>query len=610
MMDPRRTPLLSYLLAGASLLSQLPGALTHGSHAGALVPRTWDGKSYGCKCYFGDDCWPAANKWASLNTTVAGNLAVIIPPESACHNVFEGTLGTIPTYDAAKCADVTANYPKEQWINDQDATLMWKYFTNSSCVPTTDPSTSCTPGYYGTYVIRATEKAHIKAGVDFAREHNLRLIVRNTGHDFMGRSTGWGALVINTHSFQDVKFVKSWKGGQRGYRGSAVTVGAGVQGRALLREAVTQDPPVTVVTGECPTVGIAGGFVQGGGHGPLTTIFGFAADNALSFDVITAEGKFVTANETKNPELFWGLKGGGPGSYGVVVSASFKTFPEYPSAGATLYINSTLTTDTAVFWEGVRIFHSHANYFVDNGLYVYFSVGPGSLRVRPFVAYNQTAAELETILAPLRADLTAAGVPFYSAPANQYATFFDLYVDLFEDESAGPPTLTSGWTFGRADIEDNNDGIIKAFKTAISPRADLVDKGYMVGHLFGAGHASQPAGISATNPRFRDSSDLLLYLLPLPTDATLAQKADIQDLLTNTVDRAMKDAGPNGCAYVNEADPYQADWQTHFWGPTVYPRLQSLKEAWDPNGVFYALSTPGTEQWDVIEYGTRLCKRL
>jgi FAD/FMN-containing dehydrogenase len=596
-------PFFSYLLAGACLLFQLQAALAHG-----LVPRTWDGKSYGCKCYFGDECWPLSSEWAALNTTVGGQLAVLVPPESACHTFFNGTLGTIPTYDAAECADLTANYAREQWINDQDATLMWKYFTNSSCVPTTDPSTPCTPGYYGTYVIRATEKEHLKAGVDFAREHNLRLIVRNTGHDFMGRSTGWGALVINTHSFQDVKFVENWNG-PGGYKGSAVTVGAGVQGRALLRQAVAQDPPVTVVTGECPTVGVAGGFVQGGGHGPLTTIFGFAADNALSFDVITADGQFVTADQGTNPDLFWGLKGGGPGAYGVVVSASFKTFSEHVSAGATLYINATLTTNTTLFWEGVRIFHSRANYFVDHGLYVYFSVGPGSLRVRPFVAFNQTAAQLEAVLAPLKADLAAAGVPFYSAPAGQYATFFDLYLDLFEDESAGPPTLTSGWMLGEVDIQDNNDGIIEAFKTALSPRADLADKGYMIGHLFSAGHSPQPAGISATNPRFRNASNLLLYLLPLPTDATLAQKADIQDVLANTVDRAMRDAAPNGCAYVNEADPFQDDWQDHFWGPSVYPRLRRLKKTWDPDGVFYTISTPGTEQWDVIEYGTRLCKR-
>ncbi|KAK4222438.1 6-hydroxy-D-nicotine oxidase [Podospora fimiseda] len=607
----QRMHLLSSLLMGVYLLLPLHTVLGHGhDHPVPLVPRTWEGKSYGCKCYFGDDCWPAPKKWKELNATVGGNLVVFVPPESACHNFFNGTLGTIPTYDAAKCANVTANYPREQWVNEQDATLLWKYFTNSSCVPTTDPSSPCTPGYYGTYVIRTSKKEHIKAGVDFARKNNLRLIIRNTGHDFIGRSTGWGALVINTHRFQDVKFIKKWKGGPKGYTGSAVTVGAGAQGRALLRQAVAQNPPVTVITGECPTVGIAGGFVQGGGHGPLTTIFGLAADHALSFDVITANGKLVTADEKTNSDLFWALKGGGPGTYGVVLSASFKTFAERPSAGATMYINSTLTTNITLFWEGVRIFHSHANYFVDRGLYVYFTVAPGSLRVRPFVAFNQTSVQLEEILEPLKADLTAAGIPFYSGPTLQYASFFDLYLDLFEDESGGPPMLTSGWMFGREDIDNNNDGIIEAMKTAISPREDLIDKGYMVGHLFGAGHNPQPAGISATNPRFRTASDLLLYLVPLPTDATLVQKADLQNVLANTIDRAMRDAAPNGLAYINEADPFQDNWQDHFWGPTVYPKLRQIKKTWDPEGVFYAISMPGTEEWEVIEHGTRLCKKF
>ena len=57
--------------------------------------------------------------------------------------------------------------------------------TNNTCVRTKDPSTPCTRGFMGHYVVLATKKEHIKAGVDFAREHNLRLIIRNTGHDFM-----------------------------------------------------------------------------------------------------------------------------------------------------------------------------------------------------------------------------------------------------------------------------------------------------------------------------------------------------------------------------------------------------------------------------------------
>jgi hypothetical protein len=58
-----------------------------------------------------------------------------------------------------------------------------------------------------------------------------------------------------------------------------------------------------------------------------------------------------------------------------------------------------------------------------------------------------------------------------------------------------------------------------------------------------------------------------------------------------------------------KADPLQANWQTHFWG-TNYQRLYDIRKQWDPKGVFYAVSTPGTEDWEVIEHGTRLCKKL
>ncbi len=97
----------------------------------------------------------------------------------------------------------------------------------------------------------AKTHAHIKAGVDFARENNVRLVVRNTGHDFLGRSTGWGSLVINTHGFREYNFTASYAG-PGGYRGPAVTIGAGTQARDFLKICHAQKPPLAVVTGECP----------------------------------------------------------------------------------------------------------------------------------------------------------------------------------------------------------------------------------------------------------------------------------------------------------------------------------------------------------------------
>jgi hypothetical protein len=67
-----------------------------------------------------------------------------------------------------------ANLPPS---TDDPILALWPLYTNNTCLPTSDPSTPCTQGFYGNYVIVATTKAQIKAGVDFARKHNLRLIM-------------------------------------------------------------------------------------------------------------------------------------------------------------------------------------------------------------------------------------------------------------------------------------------------------------------------------------------------------------------------------------------------------------------------------------------------
>ncbi|KFA79229.1 hypothetical protein S40288_02382 [Stachybotrys chartarum IBT 40288] len=488
---------------------------------------------------------------------------------------------------------------------EQDATLMWKYFTNHTCQPTDDPSSPCTLGYYGVYVLDAQAEHHVKAGLDFARNHNLRLVVRNTGHDFIGRSTGWGSLIIRTHSFQNIEWIGAYSG-PGSYRGRAARLGAGAQGRNVLTQANARNPPQALLTGECPTVGIVGGLIQGGGHGPWTTLKGMVADSVLSFEVITADGRFRTANEEENPDLFWALKGGGPLTYAIVLSATVKTWDDLPSAGAQLFINSTLTTDEDLFWEGVRIFHRYSNHLVDHGLYVYFEVFPMTLRIIPIVAINQTKEQLDRITAPILADLTTAGVPHWHL-SKEFARFYDLYIDMFEDEGAEAFSLTGGWMFSHSDVEENNDEIVESFKLAISPRNDLANQGGIVGHLWHAGY-NMPVPNSATHPRFRNSTDFSISILNVPVNSSLAQRADLQNLLTHTVDEAMRRAGPNGCAYVNEGDPYQPDWQGNFWGD-IYPRLRDIKKKWDPKGLFWTIATPGSEEWEVIEDGTKLCRR-
>jgi hypothetical protein len=133
---------------------------------------------------------------------------------------------------------------------DHPTAGLWSYFTNDTCRPTANPSDTCTLGYYPVLYIDAKTTGHIQAGINFARQNNVRLIIRNTGHDFLGRSVGWGALVINTHSFQALTLHNTWNG-PGGYSGSAITVGAGVQAKTALAQLHAHNPPKVMVTGEC-----------------------------------------------------------------------------------------------------------------------------------------------------------------------------------------------------------------------------------------------------------------------------------------------------------------------------------------------------------------------
>jgi len=269
-----------------------------------------------------------------------------------------------------------------------------------------------------------------------------------------------------------------------------------------------------------------------------------AADQALEFKVVTASGEFMTANSAENPDLFWALKGGGPGTFGVVVELTIKTHPEVPSAGIILNINSTHTNDTDLYWKGVAAVHDLSNHWTDHGMFVYFELLPGSLHVQPIVGPNMTAAQITEVAKPMFDALHSQGVP-YSSVTKEFPTFFDLYTDLFEDESAGNGALAGGWIFTRQDIAENPKGIVDAYRTA-------VDSGvFTIGHIVGPGHAV-PVVDNAANPVWRNSSCFTVTSVTVEGNASGRDKASAQNIVTNVAGKAFREAGPHGGAYTNE----------------------------------------------------------
>jgi len=108
--------------------------------------------------------------------------------------------------------------------------------------------------------------------------------------------------------------------------GKVVTFGAGQQFEGIYKFAEANK--VTVVGGDGATVGAAGGWVTAGGHGLLSPVFGLGADNVQQFKVVLPDGTYVTANRCQNQDVFFALRGGGGGTFGVIMEVSTRAHPQ------------------------------------------------------------------------------------------------------------------------------------------------------------------------------------------------------------------------------------------------------------------------------------------
>jgi FAD/FMN-containing dehydrogenase len=160
-------------------------------------------------------------------------------------------------------------------------------------------------------IARCTGAADVQQAVNFAREHNLLTAVRAGGHSYSGKSSCVGGLMIDLQQMQGVRVDPEAK---RAYLESGSLLGQLDHECAAFKLATT--------AGTVSHTGAAG-LTLGGGLGRLGRRFGLACDNAVSFDVVTADGRFVRANDQENPDLYWGLRGGG-GNFGVVTAIEYR----------------------------------------------------------------------------------------------------------------------------------------------------------------------------------------------------------------------------------------------------------------------------------------------
>jgi hypothetical protein len=353
-----------------------------------------------CRCFPGDQCWPTAKQWDAFNVTVGGRLVTTQPIAASCHTTGLGH------YDQEQCAELQAVWELPETHFKTSSSIMAPFFANQSCDPYTPKEAQCVIGTYIQYAVNASSASDYQKTIAFTQKHNIRLTVRNTGHDYNGKSTGAGAVAIWTHHLKDMQVVDYHS---PSYTGKAVKMGAGVQ--ALEAYEIANSHGLVVVGGNCQTVGLAGGYSQGGGHGPLASKFGLAADQVLEWEVVTGQGELITASRQKNADLYWALSGGGGGTFGVVLSMTSKAFRDSRTSAANLtFTNEGISDDT--FYDLVETFISNIPKLLEADAVSIWLLLPGTFMMTPTTAPGLPKAELSALFEPVLTKLNSSNAKY------------------------------------------------------------------------------------------------------------------------------------------------------------------------------------------------------
>ncbi|EPS38898.1 hypothetical protein H072_7337 [Dactylellina haptotyla CBS 200.50] len=543
-----------------------------------------------CKCRPSQSCWPDSHAWSRLNITTNGALIKTIPPGIVC---YPG-----PAYDKDACEKISELSIHHGWISDNPFNVMQPGWNGNPCPPTnnTETNTTCN-GLLGdpVYVINATDASQVEAGVKFAKKYDIRLIIKNTGHEFLGRSSGAHSLRIWTHNMRKVEFTESFKPKNcaKVATHSAVTVGAGMQWRDLVIQAAPHKK--LLVTGGNPTVGCIGGFLQGGGHSPVSSKYGMAVDQVLEFNLVTPSGKYITANECENADYFWALRGGGGGTFGVVTSATLKTYPTQPINLMIQTFNMT-SNDTDIFWEFMGYVNSQIPRISRAGLMGYtFMYGDGTGKFGYAAALHMVNGSIEAGTEALQPIYDIALTDKYKdhiVGQQRNVTFPDFatyFLFFFQEENVGSTAvLPSRLLDERALTEDP-----VFFATTLKKMFNGYVGAYLSHIVAGPGVAQYKNASMALNPAWRRTYS---HLIAASGWDTPEQREPVVSYAKNVLEYNLRKLAPDSGQYLNEALYGSEGWQAANWGEN-YPRLFEFKNKIDPDGVLYCFNCVGSEKW-------------
>lgn len=557
----------------------------------------------------GNTLWPSPQKWEQLNKTVNGNLIKVESPLAACKT----SRGNVA------CEQLFKNLKNPYYIGDTPALTQTTGWLDAWH---TEPSV---------YALAAKSTADVVAAVNFARIHNLRLVVKGGGHSYQGTSSSADSLLVWTRAMNKIEvhdnFVaKNCKAKQMPQ--PAVTLEAGAMWMQAY-DAVTTKAGRYVQGGGCATVGVAG-LIQSGGFGSFSKNYGMAAAALLEAEVVTADGSVKIANACINPDLFWALKGGGGGSFGVVTKLTLRT-RELPEKFGALFGSIKATDDESykmliskiLSHYQSQLFNPHwgesISFYTNNSVkfnmvFHGLSQAQATASWHEFENWIKASPQRYTYETPLTIIEIPAKHLWDTSFLKKYA--HDL---ILSDDRPQAPAENIYW----ASAKDETGQYLYGYHSAWLPDSLLeknnqsklanaifaASRHWTISFHFSKGLSGAPqAEIAAAKDTAMNPAVVKAFALAIIAgegepafSGIFGHEPDLKTArnAANRINNAMAELHrivPDSGSYVSESNYFEKNWKKSFWGSN-YEGLARIKKKYDPEGLFFVHHGVGSEEW-------------
>ena len=555
----------------------------------------------------GDPDWPSTARWDRLREQTGGRLLAVKSPFDVCR--------MDPTCD--DCLQLFRSLKNPYAIGDNIALTQT---TGWAGAWTSQPST---------YAVSAESAADVATTVNFARENRVRLVVKGGGHSYLGTSNAPDSLLIWTRRMDRVALHDSFvPQGCNMPQLPAVSVGAGAMWMHTY-DAVTTHGGRYVQGGGCGTVGVAG-LVLSGGFGSYSKAYGTAAASLLEAEVVTADGSVRIANPCMHPDLFWALKGGGGGSFGVVTRLTLRTH-ELPDRFGIAVVNIHAESDAGFRALIARFIDFYAQSLMNPHWGEIVNIRRGRQLEISMESLGLSDGQMATLWQPFLRGVAASGeLSFVTPPLLRSGLARYRWDPAFlRSHMAGAvmsdrrPNAPSGNIFWSANLSETGH-FIHGYDSMWLPAALLRNgeqRGQLSDALFEAGRiwpielhfqkglagaspeVIKAAAQTATNPAMREAFVLAIIGsegpparpgLPGYQPDLVAARSDAAQI--GKAMAVLRKLAPDSGSYVAESNFFEPDWQRSYWGEN-YPRLLEVKRRYDPGGLFFVHHGVGSETW-------------